>query len=506
MARRKTSKRKAPRGIEQSPTGGVINPINPVSLLSEDEAESLHQASLKVLAEHGVRFSLPQAHAILKTAGADVRESNGMVRFDPDMLMDHVAKAPSGFTLHARNPTHDLHLGNRHINFSCVSSAPHSTDTLNGRRGGNREDFENFLRLTQMINVAHGSAGYPVEPIDIPVPVRHLQATRTILALTDKTFRLYNHNRQRTLDVLEMARIAHNLSKEEFVEKPCVFASINPNSPREYDESMLWGMIECARAGQVLMISPFILAGAMAPVSIAGALAQQNAEALAGIAFCQMIRPGTPVTYGGFVSNADMKSGAPAFGTPEHVKTTLVIGQMARRYNLPYRSANANASNAVDAQATYESQMCLWACLMSGATYVYHGLGWLEGGLSASFEKFIIDAEMIQGLTEVLKPIDLSPEELAVDVIGEIPPGGHFFGSRHTIERYEHAFYHPMLSDWRNFETWSEAGALDATQRAAAIVKRLLAEYQPPAMEEETALALDEFVARREAEGGAPIQ
>ena len=335
MPRRKTSKRRAPEGIEQLPARPVINPINPVSLLSEDEAESLHQASLKVLAEHGVQFSLPEARAILKTAGAEVRESDGMVRFDPDMLMDYVAKAPSGFTLHARNPIHDLHLDNRHVNFSSVSSAPHSTDTLKGRRAGNREDFENFLRLTQAVNVAHGSAGYPVEPIDIPVPVRHLQATRAILALTDKTFRLYNHTRQRALDVLEMARIAHNLSEEEFVEKPCVFASINPNSPREYDESMLWGMIECARAGQVLMISPFILAGAMAPASIAGALVQQNAEALAGIAFCQIVRAGTPVTYGGFVSNADMKSGAPAFGTPEHVKTTLVIGQMARRYNLP---------------------------------------------------------------------------------------------------------------------------------------------------------------------------
>jgi trimethylamine--corrinoid protein Co-methyltransferase len=254
------------------------------------------------------------------------------------------------------------------------------------------------------------------------------------------------------------------------------------------------------------MISPFILAGAMAPVSIAGALVQQNAEALAGIAFCQMVRAGTPVTYGGFVSNADMKSGAPAFGTPEHVKTTLVIGQMARRYNLPYRSANANASNAVDAQAAYESQMCLWACLMSGATYVYHGLGWLEGGLSASFEKFIVDAEMIQGLTEVLKPIDLSAKELAVDVIGQIPPGGHFFGSNHTIERYEHAFYHPMLSDWRNFETWNESGALDATQRAAGIVKTLLHQYQPPAMDQDIALALDDFVARRESQGGAPVQ
>ena len=505
MPRRKSSKRAAPRGIEQLPSGPVVNPLSPISILSEDEVASLHTASLEVLRKHGMRFSLPKARNILKEAGADVSESDAMVRFDPDLVMEYVAKAPTSFTLHARNPVHDLHLDNRHINFSCVSSAPHTTDTLNGRRGGNRQDFENFLKLTQMVNVAHGTAGYPVEPIDIDVPVRHLHATRATVTLTDKTFRLYNHNRQRTLDVLEMTRIVHGLSAEAFQETPCVFASINPNSPREYDASMLWGMIECALAGQVLMISPFILAGAMAPSSLAGALTQQNAEALAGIAFCQMVRAGTPVAYGGFVSNADMKSGAPAFGTPEHVKTTLVIGQMARHYGLPYRAANANASNAVDAQAAYESQMCLWACLVSGATYVYHGLGWLEGGLSASIEKFIVDAEMIQGLIEAIRPIDFSAEELAVDTIGEIPPGGHFFGSAHTIARYEHAFYHPMLSDWRNFETWAEAGAPDATRRAADIAARLLKEYQPPPLDESIALALDDFIAKREAEGGAPL-
>lgn len=505
MPRRKSGKRAAPRGIEQLPSGPVVNPLSPISILSEDEVASLHTASLEVLRKHGMRFSLPKARDILKEAGADVSESDAMVRFDPDLVMEYVAKAPASFTLHARNPVHDLHLDNRHINFSCVSSAPHTTDTLNGRRGGNRQDFENFLKLTQMVNVAHGTAGYPVEPIDIDVPVRHLHATRATVTLTDKTFRLYNHNRQRTLDVLEMTRIVHGLSAEAFQETPCVFASINPNSPREYDASMLWGMIECALAGQVLMISPFILAGAMAPSSLAGALTQQNAEALAGIAFCQMVRAGTPVAYGGFVSNADMKSGAPAFGTPEHVKTTLVIGQMARHYGLPYRAANANASNAVDAQAAYESQMCLWACLVSGATYVYHGLGWLEGGLSASIEKFIVDAEMIQGLIEAIRPIDFSAEELAVDTIGEIPPGGHFFGSAHTITRYEHAFYHPMLSDWRNFETWAEAGAPDATRRAADIAARLLKEYQPPPLDESIALALDDFIAKREAEGGAPL-
>ncbi len=505
MSRRRTKERKAP-GLEQSDFRRIINPLTRLNIMSEEEENALHSASMQLLAEHGIRFSLAKARALLKTHGANVDEASQMVRFDPDLIMESIAKAPRGFTLKARNPKHDLLLDDRHINFSSVSSAPNAPDLQNGRRSGNQVDFENFLRLTQSVNAAQGSAGYPVEPIDIPVPVRHLHATRSILTLTDKTFRVYSHSRERTLDVLEMARLAHGLTETEFAQAPCVFASINPNSPREYDESMLWGMMACAEAGQALMISPFILAGAMAPASLAGALTQQNAEALAGIAFCQLVRPGTPVTYGGFVSNADMKSGAPAFGTPEHVKTTLVIGQMARRYGLPYRAANANASNVVDAQAAYESQMCLWACLLSGATYVYHGLGWLEGGLSASFEKFILDAEMIQGIVKSIEPIDFSKDELAVDAIGEISPGGHFFGSAHTIERYEQAFYHPLLSDWRNFEAWTEAGALDASQRAGQIVKDLLDSYEQPALEQDRLEALDDFVARREAEGGAPLQ
>ena len=505
MSRRRTKERKAP-GLEQSDFQRIINPLTRLNIMSEEEENALHSASMQLLAEHGIRFSLAKARALLKTHGAHVDEASQMVRFDPDLILESIAKAPRGFTLKARNPKHDLPLDDRHINFSSVSSAPNATDLQNGRRSGNQLDFENFLRLTQSVNAAQGSAGYPVEPIDIPVPVRHLHATRSILTLTDKTFRVYNHSHERTLDVLEMARLAHGLTETEFAQSPRVFASINPNSPREYDESMLWGMMACAEAGQALMISPFILAGAMAPASLAGALTQQNAEALAGIAFCQLVKPGTPVTYGGFVSNADMKSGAPAFGTPEHVKTTLVIGQMARRYGLPYRAANANASNTVDAQAAYESQMCLWACLLSGATYVYHGLGWLEGGLSASFEKFIVDAEMIQGLVKSIEPIDFSKDELAVDAIGEVSPGGHFFGSAHTIERYEQAFYHPLLSDWRNFEAWTEAGALDASQRAGQIVKDLLDRYEQPALEQDRLEALDDFVARREAEGGAPLQ
>jgi trimethylamine--corrinoid protein Co-methyltransferase len=244
----------------------------------------------------------------------------------------------------------------------------------------------------------------------------------------------------------------------------------------------------------------------MAPVSIAGALVQQNAEALAGIAFLQIVNPGAPSVYGGFTSNVDMKTGSPAFGTPENAKATLIGGQLARRYRLPYRSSNVNASNAPDAQAVYESQMTIWPAVLAHANLLHHGLGWLEGGLCASFEKFIIDAEMLQMMAEFMKPVVIDQAELALDAIADVGPGGHFFSTPHTLARYETAFYRPLLSDWRNFETWQEDGAIDATRRANRIYKTLLAEYQPPPLDPAVKENLDAFVSKRTAEGGAPMQ
>ena len=260
--------------------------------------------------------------------------------------------------------------------------------------------------------------------------------------------------------------------------------------------------MEMSRAGQVVVVTPFTLAGAMSPVTIAGALAQQNAEALAGIAFTQIVKPGAPVMYGGFTSNVDMKTGAPAFGTPEYAKAALAGGQLARRYNLPYRSSNANAANLVDAQAAYESEMSIWAAVMGHANMVLHGTGWLEGGLCASFEKMIIDAEMLQMMAAFLEPIEVNDDTIAIDAMAEAGPGGHFFGTAHTLERYETAFYQPMVSDWRNFETWEEAGSLTATQRANGIWKQMLADYEPPPIDPGVDEALKDFIARRKAEGG----
>jgi trimethylamine--corrinoid protein Co-methyltransferase len=241
----------------------------------------------------------------------------------------------------------------------------------------------------------------------------------------------------------------------------------------------------------------------MAPVTMPGAVVQQNAEALAGIAFAQIVMPGTPVVYGGFTSNVDMKSGAPAFGTPEYTRAAFAGGQLARRYNLPYRSSNANASNAADAQAVYESEMSLWGAVMGHANIVLHGAGWMEGGLTASFEKFVLDVELLQMMAETLRPIEVNEATLGLSAIREVEPGGHFFGAAHTLERYETAFYTPLVSDWRNYETWEESGAETATQRAHKIYKRVLAEFEPPPLDPAVKEELEAFVARRKEEGGA---
>lgn len=287
--------------------------------------------------------------------------------------------------------------------------------------------------------------------------------------------------------------------------EPSLHTVVNSNSPLRIDGPMLEGLIEMARHNQVMILTPFTLSGAMAPATLAGALALQNAEALAGLAFAQMVNPGTPVVYGGFTSNVDMKSGAPAFGTPEYTRAALAGGQLARRYKIPYRSSNANASNIVDAQAAYESQMSLWGAVMGHANIVIHGMGWLEGGLCASFEKMIVDAEMLQMMAEFLQPLEVSEETLGLDAIAEVGPGGHFFGSPHTLARYENAFYAPMLSDWRNFETWEEAGSQNATQRANELYKRILVDFEPPPLDPAIREELDDFVARRKHEGGVAV-
>jgi trimethylamine--corrinoid protein Co-methyltransferase len=488
--------------VRQLPRRQLTNPYKPIEILSADQIEAIYEASLQALEEVGLNFLLPEAREILKQAGAEVESDGERVRFPRGLVEDAVGHAPGVFRIHARNPENDLRFGANHINFSAVGGPPNVSDLDHGRRPGTLEDVRNFIRLAQTLNICHFHSGWSVEPLDVPLNIRHLEVYSAVVRLSDKINFAYALGRERIGDDLEMARIAHGLPWDRFVEQPRVYTVVNANSPLQYDKPMLEGVIEMARLKQATVITPFTLAGAMAPVTIPGALVQQNAEALAGIAFSQIVQPGAPVAYGGFTSNVDMKTGSPAFGTPEYAQAALIGGQLARRCGVPYRSSNTTASNAPDAQAVYESEMSIWASVMGHANFVNHGLGWLEGGLCASYEKFILDAEMLQMMAVFLQPPEIDEATLGLEAIRDVGPGGHYFSTRHTLERYESAFYAPLLSDWRSFETWSEDGSVDATQRANRIWKQLLAEYQPPPLDPAIDEELQAFIDRRKAEGG----
>ncbi len=487
---------------EQKPFRQPRRRFPPVDLVSADELEAIHDASLTILEEIGMDFLHEEAKAILKRAGATVDPGSDRVRFDRAMIISAIRTCPSEFTLHARNPDRDIRFGGNWVAFPQVASTPNCQDTDRGRRPGNRQDFRDFVKLAQVYNIIHLTGGYPVEPVDIHPSVRHLDCLSDIVTLTDKAFHCYSLGRERNLDAIEIARIARGISPEQLTREPSLFSIINSSSPLRLDTPMLQGIIEMSSRNQVIVMTPFTLAGAMAPVTIAGALAQQNAEALAGIAFTQIVKPGAPVAYGGFTSNVDMKSGAPAFGTPEYMKAAIVGGQLARRYGLPYRSSNVCAANTVDAQAAYESVFSLWGAIMGGGNLIMHAAGWLEGGLSASFEKTVLDVDLLQMVAEFLDPLVVDEPSLALDAVREVGPGQHYFGAAHTQARFRDAFYAPILSDWRNYESWREGGSPTAMDKAARVWKEALASYEQPPMDPAIAEELADFVARRKAEGG----
>lgn len=491
-----------PRPVEQPPVRHHRRWFEPTRAVSEDELESIHDASLSVLRDTGIDVLDPEARRLLADAGAQVDPDSERVRFDPEMVTERIVSAPTDFTLHARNPARNVQIGGDNVVFSAVASPPNVSDIAGGRRTGNQKDFRNLVRLSQHLNAIQIHGGYAVEPADIHASVRHLHATYDMLTLSDKVPNAYSLGVDRNRDSLELVRIAHQVSDDEINDRPSLTSVINTSSPLRLDKPMCQGIIEYARRGQVTIITPFTLAGAMAPVTVVGAVTQQNAEALAGITLSQIVRPGAPVVYGGFTSNVDMKSGSPAFGTPEFMQSAMLGGQLARRYNIPYRSSNVNAANAVDAQAAYESVFSLWGAVMGGANIVFHGAGWMEGGLRASFEKMVLDADLIQMVSKFLQPLVVDDASLALEAIAEVGPGGHFFGTQHTQERYRTAFFAPMISDWRNFESWEEAGSPTADQKAAELFPALLDEYEAPPIDDAVRAELDEFVAQRVAEGG----
>ena len=490
-------------GFAQVPAGQRRHTMKPIDIVSADELESIHETSLRVLEEIGMDFIHEGAKDILRQHGAEVSKDSDRVKFPRELILSTIKTIPEQFELTSRTPERNRLIGKDCFVMAPVASAPNSHSRAGGRRDGNAQDFQDFLRLAQTTNVADLTQGYPVEPVDIHASVRHLHCIGDFIRMTDKPWQAYSLGQQRNLDAIEMCRISHGVSEADFDKQVRMTSVINTSSPLKLDTVMLEGIIQMSSRNQLIVLTPFTLSGAMAPVTLAGAAVQQNAEALAGLAFTQMVRPGSPVVYGGFTSNVDMKSGAPAFGTPEYMKTVMLGGQLCRRYKVPYRSSNVVAANTIDAQAAYEAVFSIWALMHSGVNLVKHTFGWMEGGLQASFEKFMLDVDLIQMALKFLEPLGFSEDDLAFDAIKEVDSTGHFLGTAHTQARYTSAFYSPILSDWRNYETWAEAGSPTTYDHAERAYQEMLAAYEvPPAMPQKREEELAAFIAKRVEEGG----
>jgi len=504
MARTGRRRRREPETSEPTPAirqlerTRLTNRLAPVEPLNEEQLEKIHEASMRILEQQGIEVLGDQALEVFRKAGAEV--TDGIVKMDRGLVMETVSYAPAEFRVTPRNPENTLHCGGNNINFGLVSGPPNVHDCVNGRRPGNFADYKKIISLGQYFNVISFIGTQGVATTDLPPNSRHLDTTLVNLTLSDKPFFTIGIGGGRVRDAVAMAAIAKGLSLDQMIEHPTVMTNININSPRKLDDSMAYGAMQLAMLGQPVTVTPFTLMGAMTPATMAAALAQQNAEALLGICLLQLTRPGTPVVYGGFTSNVDMRSGAPAFGTPENSLANMAGGQLARRYRLPYRTSACNASNTVDGQAVWETQMALWGAVMGHGNLIYHAAGWLEGGLVASFEKIVMDCEMLQHMSYLLRPIEVNDAELGLEAMQEVGPGGHFFGCGHTMERYKTAFYEPFLSDWQNNENWQAAGAKDATMRATELWQKVLEDFEAPAIDPAIVEELDAYVVKRKEE------
>jgi trimethylamine---corrinoid protein Co-methyltransferase len=484
-------------GPSLAPIARLTNHWAPLEILSPEQVERIIEAAYRILEEAGLEIRSAEAREIFRQAGALVDEPTQMVRLGRDIVDAQLAHVPERFVLHARNSERDLHVGGNVVNFGPVNGAPNITDRERGRRYGDLEAFRNILKLTHTLGILHWQGGIVVEPVDVPVPIRHLATYQAHIECADIVWAARGVGGVQASDAIALSAIEHGCSIEDLAARPTLMTVTNVNSPRRMDQEILDNIMVMARHGQCVVITPFTLMGAMAPVTLAGALVQQTAEALCIIALCQMLRPGTPCVLGGFTSNVDMRTGSPAFGTPEYVNAVLASAQLGRRLRIPVRTSAVNASPTVDAQSTYETAFSLQAAILSHSHLINHAAGWLEGGLSASLEKIIVDAELLRNWAELLKPIAFSEDDIAVEAIKGVAAGGHYFGAAHTLARYEHAFYRPLLSDWSNFENWTDAGARDATQRATGIWQKMLADYVAPPLDPAIKEAVDAFVARR---------
>ena len=497
MTRRHRRARRVANEIHQLPWRDVVNPYAPIEILDAEQLETIVRSAYKVLATQGMRFLEPGSRKMMREAGADVDEATMMVRFDPALVEEKLALAPSKFGLRARNPAHNLSVGGNNILFSSVGGPAFCSDLDKGRRPGTYAEMCDYFRIIQSLNIIHLEGGGAFEAMDLPAETRHLDLYLAQYRLLDKNAQSYALGGERTVDSIEMACIALETDRAGLAEEPALLGIINTNSPMQLDIPMTEAIVELSTAGQVSCITPFTLAGSMSPATLAGTLVQQTAEVLAVATLSQVIKPGALIMYGSFASNVDMRSGAPALGTPEYTKAAQASGQIARHLGLPFRSSNTNVSNCVDGQAVFESEMSIWGSVMGHANLVNHAAGWLEGGLTASFEKLIIDAEMLQMMAEYLRPIEVSDDELALDAIAEVGPGGHHFGTKHTLERYETAFYTPIISNRQNFESWQESGSIHISTRANTIWKQLLNEYEQPPIDPAIDEALVDYANRR---------
>lgn len=468
------------------------------NLLDEDGLEKLHRASLEVLAEIGIDFYDAEAHDILRQHGAKVEGDTAF--FDPALVEEMLARAPGQFTQLARNPQNNLVIGGKHVTFAPIYGPPFVVDRQ-GRREATLEDFDNFVKLAYLSPYMHHSGGTVVEPTEVPVDTRHLDMIYSHVKHSDKAFMGSVTSGANAADSVRMAEIV--FGADEIREHPALVSLINVSSPRRLDTTMLAALKVYARARQAVVITPFIIAGAMSPVTTAGSIVQQNAEALAGIVFTQMVEPGTPVVYGSFLTNADLKTGSPMFGTPESQIAIYISAQLARRYGLPFRGGGMFATSKIpDAQAAYESVMTMVPTIQAGTNLVLHAAGWLENGLSAGYEKFVMDCEMLGMYHKFLEGVDLSDEAMAMESLRTVGPGEHHLGTDHTMERFRTAFYRSDLFDYDGAEEWQEKGAKDIWTKAAERVEVLLGEYEAPALDPAVEEELLDFMNRRRAEIG----
>ncbi len=494
--RRRVRKSHGPRD-NRAPYTQLKNPFAPIEVLSEDQVEQIHSASMSILEQNGMRIMDAGARAILKAGGFSVNEESHQVLFDREGLIELIHKAPPRATVRGIDPNKRVVMGEGYLAFAAVGGPPFVSDLERGRRSGNYADMCDFIRLTQMLNIVHIEGGCSIDPSDLPASTRHLDFYLACCTLTDKPWKPLSVGAKRARDALEMAKILHGEDDEALATDPVFFVNTNTNTPLVLDSEITQGIIEFARAAQPICVTPFALAGAMAPATMAGALALQNAETLAACALVQLVRPGCPYIYGSFACNVDMRTGSPAFGTPEYTLGAQASGQMARRYNLPWRSSNVNSSKVADAQAAYESQMSRWGAVTGHVGVLNQGAGWLEGGLVASYEKLLIDAEMLEMMAAWMQGITVDDDTLGLDAIDEVGPGGHFFGAAHTLERYQTAFYSPLISDWSNYENWVDRGAQDTATRAHHAWKEMLNNYEQPELDPARKESLEAYVAHR---------